>query len=37
MIYVKNDVEDGLYALNLQVPHLLTDAVPSRPILYSLV
>lgn len=37
MIYVENGIADGLYALNLQVPHLLTDAVPSRPILYSLV
>lgn len=34
LIYVSDAVEDGLYLLNLQVPNLRTDAVPSRPILY---
>jgi arylformamidase len=35
LIFVPNDVEDGFYLLNLQVPNLRTDAVPSRPILYK--
>ncbi len=34
MIYVPDDVPDGLYLLNLQVPPFLLDAAPSRPILY---
>jgi len=25
---------DGLYLLDLQIPHFLTDAAPSRPLLY---
>lgn len=36
LIYVENEVEDGLYALNLQIPNLRTDAVPSRPVIYKL-
>ena len=35
LIYVPQAVEDGLYLLNLQVPNLRTDAVPSRPVLYA--
>ena len=35
LIYVPEGVEDGLYLLNLQVPNLRTDAVPSRPVLYA--
>jgi hypothetical protein len=35
LIYVPDGVEDGLYLLNLQVPNLRTDAVPSRPVLYA--
>lgn len=35
LIYVSQEVEDGLYLLNLQVPNLRTDAVPSRPVLYA--
>ena len=34
MIYVPDQIEDGFYLLNLQVPELLTDAAPSRPILF---
>ncbi len=34
MIYVPDDVEDGLYLLNLQVPPFALDAAPSRPLLY---
>lgn len=35
MIYVSNEVEDGDYLLNLQIPAFVTDAAPSRPILYK--
>jgi arylformamidase len=35
LIYVSEEVADGLYVLNLQVPNLRTDAVPSRPILFA--
>lgn len=37
MIYVPDAVSDGLYLLNLQVPALITDAAPSRPILFPLL
>jgi len=36
MIYVPNRVDDGIYALSLQLPPFVTDAAPSRPLLYSL-
>lgn len=32
---VPKDIQDGLYFLNLQVPMLNTDAVPSRPMLFA--
>lgn len=35
-IFVPDDVKDGPYLLNLQIPHFETDAAPSRPLLYSL-
>jgi arylformamidase len=35
LIYVSEEVADGLYVLNLQVPNLRTDAVPSRPLLFA--
>jgi hypothetical protein len=34
MIYVPDDVADGAYLLDLQVPAFSTDAAPSRPWLY---
>ena len=34
LAYVPNDVPDGLYLLDLQVPAFASDAAPSRPILY---
>ena len=34
MIYVEESVVDGFYCLNLQVPAFLSDAAPSRPVLY---
>lgn len=36
LIYVPNSVRDGLYLLEFQVPAIVLDAVPSRPVLYSL-
>ena len=35
MIYVPNEVADGLYLLNLQFAPFENDASPSKPILYS--
>lgn len=37
MIYVCDDISDGKYLLNLQIPSFMSDAAPSRPILYPLV
>lgn len=34
LIYVPETVKDGMYCLNLQIPHICTDAVPSRPIIF---
>lgn len=34
MIYVPDSVKDGYYLLDLQIPAFMTDAAPSRPILY---
>jgi kynurenine formamidase len=36
LAYVPNDVADGLYLLDLQVPAFASDAAPSRPVLYPL-
>ena len=36
MIFVPKKVEDGRYLLNLQVPAFVSDAAPSRPILYKI-
>ena len=36
LIYVPDEVPDGLYVLNLQICSLETDATPSKPVLYSL-
>jgi kynurenine formamidase len=35
LIFVPDWVEDGIYMLNFQVPNLMTDAVPSRPVIYK--
>lgn len=37
MIFVDDEITDGLYLLNLQVPAFRSDAAPSRPIVYGLV
>lgn len=36
LIFVPNDVPDGLYLLELQIAPFANDASPSRPILYAL-
>lgn len=36
LIYVPEDVEDGLYLLNMQITSLELDASPSKPVLYRL-
>jgi arylformamidase len=35
-IYVPDEVPDGLFLLNLQLPDWRTDAVPSRPVVFPL-
>ena len=35
LIYVPNHIRDGYYFLNLQIPPLMTDAAPSRPIIFA--
>ena len=36
MIYVPDEVKDGLYLLNIQVPAFCTDAAPSRPVVFPI-
>ncbi len=36
MIYVPNDVVDGLFYLQLVLPKIHSDAVPSQPLIYTL-
>ncbi|MGL2965094.1 cyclase family protein [Flavobacterium sp. XGLA_31] len=36
MVFVKNDIKDGSYVLNLQIASFENDASPSKPILYAL-
>ena len=36
LIYVPDNVDDGLYLLSLQTPPFCLDVAPSRPLLYSL-
>lgn len=37
MIYVPDEVPDDLYLLNIQIPHFLLDAAPSRPLLFRAI
>ena len=37
LIYACNQVEDGLYLLNLQIISLDNDATPSKPVLYKIL
>ncbi len=36
MIYVPNNVADGEYLLNIQIPSLKLDAAPSKPVIYKI-
>lgn len=36
LIFVPDEVHDGLYLLNIQVTSLELDASPSKPVLYQL-
>ncbi len=36
MVFVSDEIEDGIYFLNLQIASLETDASPSKPVLYRL-
>lgn len=36
MVFVDNQIKDGFYLCNLQLPEINTDAVPSRPVLIEL-
>jgi kynurenine formamidase len=35
LVFIPSSIKDGLYFLNLQVPSMNLDAVPSRPVLYE--
>ncbi len=37
LAYIPNSVEDGFYFLNIQIPHFVCDAAPSRPLLYRII
>ena len=36
MIFVEDEIADGLYGLNIQVPAFCSDAAPSRPMIMPL-
>lgn len=36
MVYIDNEIQDGLYFLNLQIASFENDATPSKPVLYAL-
>lgn len=37
LIFVPDEVRDGAYLIDLQFPHFMNDAAPSRPVLYALL
>lgn len=37
LIYVPDEIEDGLYLLNLQIAPFIADAAPSRPLLFEII
>lgn len=37
LVYVENDIPDGLYLLGLQIASFEIDVSPSKPVLYSLI
>lgn len=36
MVYIENNIDDGLYLLNLQITALENDATPSKPVLFRM-
>jgi kynurenine formamidase len=34
MIFAPDEIEDGRYLLNLQIPNFMADAAPSRPLIF---
>jgi kynurenine formamidase len=36
MAFIKDEIEDGFYLLNLQTAPFINDATPSRPVIYKL-
>ena len=37
MIFVGNDIEDGLYLLDIQIAPTMIDVSPSRPLIYKMI
>jgi len=37
LAYIPNFVEDGFYFVNIQIPHFVCDAAPSRPLLCKIL
>ncbi len=37
LIYVPEEIKDGTYFLNIQISSLMTDASPSKPVLYNII
>jgi len=35
MVFVSEQIDDGFYFINLQIPAFVNDAAPSRPVLYQ--
>ena len=36
LIFVPDEIKDGLYLLNIQIPSIRLDAAPSKPVLYKM-
>jgi kynurenine formamidase len=36
LVYIEEIILDGLYLLNIQIPSIVLDAVPSKPVIYPL-
>ena len=36
MIFVENQISDGKYLLTIQIPAFVSDAAPSRPIIFEI-
>ena len=37
MIFVEDEIDDGSYLLNIQIPAFMSDAAPSRPVIYPMI